>query len=169
MDFKELVNTRYSVRKYLPRPVEDEKIMLVLEAARKAPSAVNYQPVKLYVIRKKENLDAIFECYHRNWFKKAPMVIVVTGLHTQAWKRSSDMKDHTDIDAAIAIDHITLQAADLGLGTCWICNFDAKKTAETLGLAPDEEPIALIPLGYPEGNKIPEKKRKPLNELTKWL
>ncbi|MBN1924205.1 MAG: nitroreductase family protein [Prolixibacteraceae bacterium] len=169
MDFKHLVNTRYSVRSYSSQPVEEEKLMLVLEAACKAPSAVNYQPVKFYVIKSPGKLQEIFGCYHRTWFSTAPVVIVVTGLHSIAWKRGSDGKDHTDIDAAIAIDHLTLQAADLGLGTCWICNFDVEKTSKTLGLSSGEEPIALIPLGYPSDENIPVKKRKRLNEMVEWL
>jgi nitroreductase len=97
------------------------------------------------------------------------MIIVVVGLHEVAWKRNQDAKDHTDIDAAIAIDHITLQAADLGLGTCWVCNFDAEKCHEILKLKPTEEPIALVPLGYPESDDIPVKKRKGLEELVVWM
>lgn len=66
---------------------------------------------------------------------------------------------------AIAVDHITLQAAELGLGTCWICNFDAPKCSETLNLPEHIEPIAMIPVGYPEKENIPPKKRKTLEEI----
>ncbi len=165
MRFAELVNARYSVRKYTKQVVEEEKLEQLLESARKAPSAVNFQPYKIYVIQSEENLKAIKACYHRTWLENAPVVIVVVGLSQLGWKRADDLKNHTDIDAAIFIDHLTLQAADLGLGTCWICNFDVEKVKETLKLIDKEDPIALIPVGYPQDNEIPVKKRKGLDEL----
>ncbi|HPR33727.1 MAG TPA: nitroreductase family protein [Prolixibacteraceae bacterium] len=169
MDFNELVNHRYSVRDYANLPVEEEKLLQVVESFRKAPSAVNFQPYKLFVIRDSERLKTIHTCYHRSWFAAAPIVMILVGRHSSAWKRGGDGKDHTDIDAAIAIDHLTLQAADLGLGTCWVCNFDVQKTSEFLALKPDEEPIALIPLGYPASENIPVKKRKGIDELVVWM
>jgi nitroreductase len=168
MDFNKLVTTRYSVRNFSSRIVEDEKLEAVLEAVRKAPSAVNFQPFRLYVIRNKEMRQHVIECYHRSWISAAPVIIVAIGLHDLAWKRGNDGKDYTDIDVAIAIDHLTLQATDLGLGTCWVCNFDHIKCREVLSLKPSEEPIAIIPLGYPELDEVPSKKRKGLDELVVW-
>jgi nitroreductase len=169
MDFEKLTSTRYSVRKYSSKKVEDEKLETVLEAARKAPTAVNFQPFRLYVVREEKMRQQIIECYHRSWFASAPVIIVAVGLHDSAWKRGGDNKDHTDIDLAIAIDHLTLQATDLGLGTCWVCNFDTEKCRQSLKLRPSEEPIALIPLGYPDTDEIPVKKRKGLDELVVWI
>jgi len=169
MNFDKLVLTRYCVRKFSTKMVEEEKLEIILEAARKAPSAVNFQPFKLYVIKSEKTLTEIKECYHRSWINTAPIIIVVIGLHDSAWKRAQDLKDYTDIDSAIAIDHMTLQAADLGLGTCWVCNFDAEKCSAVLKLKSTEEPIALIPLGYPESDDIPVKKRKGLDELVIWM
>jgi len=169
MNFNKLVSTRYSVRKFSQEVIEDEKLETLLEAARKAPSAVNFQPYKIYVIKSEAKLTEIRECYHRSWLNSAPIILVMVGLHDVTWKRAQDSKDFTDIDCAIAIDHITLQAADLGLGTCWVCNFDVEKCREVLKLKATEEPIALIPLGYPESDDIPVKKRKGLDELVVWL
>jgi nitroreductase len=169
MNFEKLVLTRYSVREYSQKKVEDEKLEKILEAARIAPSAVNFQPLKIYVVKSAKMLTEVRECYHRSWINTAPIIIVVVGLHNEAWKRGQDSKDYTDIDTAIAIDHMTLQAADLGLGTCWVCNFDTVKCRQVLQLKPMEEPIALIPMGYPESDEIPVKKRKGLYELVVWL
>jgi nitroreductase len=169
MNFDKLVSTRYSVRYCSQKKVEDEKLEKVLEAARQAPSAVNFQPFRIYVIKSEKMFSEICDCYHRSWINTAPLILAVVGLHDGAWKRSLDSKDYTDIDAAIAIDHMTLQAADLGLGTCWVCNFDAQKCSEVLKLKPNEEPIALIPLGYPVSDDIPVKKRKGLDELVIWM
>lgn len=166
MDFEKLVNERYSVRKYADTAVETDKIDKILEAARKAPSAVNFQPYKIFLIQSDEKLADIKACYHRSWFSTAPVIMVIVGLHDMAWKRGIDAKDHTDIDAAILIDHIMLQAAELGLGTCWVCNFDVEKTKEVLDLQSTEEPIALIPLGYAQNKEIPVKKRKSIEEIV---
>lgn len=166
MNFKELANTRYSVRKYSDQKVEEGKLETILETARKAPSAVNFQPYRLFVVESKEKLEAVKACYHRDWIKLAPVILVVVGSHDMAWKRNEDGKDHTDIDAAIFIDHIMLQAADLGLGTCWVCNFEVSKLSKLLNLSSTEEPIAMIPLGYPQKKDIPVKKRKGVDEIV---
>lgn len=168
MKFSELIKERYSVRNYSTQPIEDEKLNMILEAARLAPSAVNYQPLRLYVVREKGKLSDIKGCYHRDWIKNAPVIIVAVGLHSVAWKRGSDLKDSTDIDTAIAIDHMTLQATELGLGTCWVCNFDVDKCRKILELNQDEEPIALLPIGYPADVNTSPKKRKRLDEMVFW-
>ncbi len=166
--FSNLLLRRYSVRNYLSTPVEETKILKVLEAARLAPSAANYQPWHFIVVTKPENLIKLHAAYHREWFKTAPVVIVACADHSVSWKRKYDGKNSADIDVAIAIDHITLQAAELGLGTCWICNFDPKKCNETLNLPSHIEPIAMIPLGYPADKKAPVKKRKSPDEIIRW-
>ena len=91
------------------------------------------------------------------------------GLHDEAWHRSFDGKDHTDVDVSIAVEHLCLGAASLGLGTCWVCNFDPAIVREGLNLPDNVEPIAIIPMGYPDSDgTVPEKKRKPLDEIVKW-
>ena len=167
MSFLELAQKRYSVRRYKDQPVEQDKILQVLEAARTAPSAVNYQPWHFIVAVEEEVKDKISEAYPRDWFKQAPVVIVACGDHDQSWKRN-DGKDHCDVDVAIAVDHLTLAAADLGLGTCWVCAFNAEKVHSALELPDNLEVIALIPIGYPKEDIPSEKKRKSLDELVSW-
>ena len=170
-DFLKLVQTRYSVRNYKPDAVPREMLEQLLEAGRLAPSAVNFQPWKFIVIREMEMLKKIQGCYHREWFNTAPVVVVVCSDHQTSWKRSSDGKDHADIDAAIAIDHITLQATALGLGTCWVCNFDVVKCSEVLSLPLGVEPVALLPIGFPtdENHALPkDKKRKQPFDVICW-
>lgn len=167
MNFSQLITQRYSVRKYKNKPVEHEKLLGVLEAARMAPTAVNFQPFHLLVFQEKENLDKIKSVYHREWINDAPVIILACADHSRSWKRGSDGKDSADIDVAIAVDHMTLQATELGLGTCWVCNFDAQKCAGLLELPPHIEPLVMLPLGYPEG-EAPPKKRKELDEIVHW-
>jgi len=171
MDFLTLARKRFSVRKYKPDPVRDEDLKYVLEAGRIAPSAVNYQPWKFMVVKDKDKLALLHTLYHRAWFREAPVVIVILADHEQSWKRSEG-KDHADIDTAIAADHMTLAATDIGLGTCWVCNFDKGKTIEALKLPANLEPVIFLPLGYPDQSADIHRHqslRKSLNEITEWL
>jgi nitroreductase len=171
-DFLELAKNRYSCRKYDSRVVEHEKLELVLEAGRIAPSAVNFQPWHFYVIRGAGDLEKAHQVYHREWFRTAPCAIIICGDHNASWKRKADGKDHSDIDVAIAVDHMTLQAVELGLATCWICNFDADATRALLTLPDHLEPLVILPLGYPLDEVNPDRhveKRKPLSEIVTYL
>jgi nitroreductase len=166
MQFSELVKKRYSVRSYKPDPVEDDKLEQVLEAARLAPSAANRQPFQLIVVHTAGREAELNRIYARPWFVQAPLVICVGGNPGQAWIRR-DGKSYCDVDVAIAVDHLTLAAADLGLGTCWIGAFDPTAAREILGLPDEIEPIAFTPLGYPNDEPKP-KVRKPLDELVRY-
>lgn len=166
MDFAELIKARYSVRAYRPDPVEEEKLRQVLEAARLAPTAANRQPFRLIVVHTAGREDELRRIYNSKWFTQAPLVLAVCGLPRQAWTRR-DGKNYCDVDAAIVMDHITLAAADLGLGTCWIGAFDPAAAREVLGLPDEAEPIVLTPLGYPADEPRP-KQRKTLAELVRY-
>ena len=168
MEFKELAKRRYSVRSYQSTPVAKEKLIDIIQAALLAPSAVNFQPWKFVVVTEPALLKQLHGCYHRDWFKSAPVCIVAIGDHDKGWRRPTDNKDYTDIDVAIAIDHLMLAATEIGLGTCWICHFNAEKCAEIFGLSPNLEPIAMIPIGYPSSDLIPEKNRKLLDQSVRW-
>lgn len=167
MDFIQLAKSRYSSRKYRQQKVEDDKLNYLLEAGRVAPSAVNYQPVYFVVVRD-ENIENVRACYHREWFRTAPLCIVMCSDHSKSWKRG-DGKDSADIDIAIATDHITLAATSIGLATCWVCNFNKPKLCEVLNLPDHIEPVVILPIGYPEDTaeiERHESKRKPLNEIV---
>jgi nitroreductase len=168
--FLDLAKSRYSVRNYLEKTVEEEKLQYILECGRVAPSAANFQPWHIIVIRDTGMREKLATTYSRTWFLQAPVVLVICGDHHAAWKRA-DGKDHTDIDVSIIIDHLTLAAAEKGLGTCWICNFDARQCSEILQLPPNIEPIAYLPVGYP-GQEPDDRNRhlvrKTLAEIIHW-
>ncbi len=166
MTFLELVQKRYSVRAYKPDPISDELLQQVLEAARLAPTASNRQAFQFIVIHTAGRMTELKRIYARDWFVQAPLVICACGLPAQNWVRR-DGKNYNDVDVAIAMDHLILAAADLGLGTCWIAAFDIAAAREVLGLPPDVEPIAFTPLGYPADAPKP-KQRKPLAELVRY-
>lgn len=167
MDFNQLAKSRYSSRRYKAQSVEEDKLNYVLEAGRVAPSAVNYQPVYFVVVRD-SNLENVRSCYSREWFRTAPLCIVVCSDRSRSWKRN-DGKDSADIDAAIAADHITLAAASTGLATCWVCNFDRERLTRVLNLPGQTEPVVMIPMGYPDDTADINRhssKRKPLKDLV---
>ena len=173
MSFLEIAQKRFSCRSYENKPVEKEKIMQIMEAARIAPSANNKQPWKFFVISEdKKFLEKVHETYHRDWFNEAPVVIVCCANNVESWKRSYDNKNHAEIDTTIAIDHITLAATDLGLATCWICNFHIDKVIELFNLPDNLTPIALIPVAYcktkPDLNRF-DKKRKNIKDIVEFL
>ena len=171
--FQQLAAGRCSVRKYDRREVEPEKLQYVLESARLAPSAVNFQPWKLLLITPdtlSEIIRNVHKCYDRDWFKTAPYYLICVIEHDQSWHRGNDNKDHGDIDIAILTEHICLAAAEQGIGTCWVCNFDAALCHKLFALADNEEAAVLIPFGYPAADFQPaEKKRKALQEIVVQL
>lgn len=171
MDFISLAKLRYSCRNYRDIPVEEEKILKILEAGRIAPSAANHQPWFYYVVRDKDVRAKICSSYRKDWIRNAPVLIVICGDHTRSWKRI-DGKDHCDVDISITADHMTLQAAESGLATCWICAFDPVLCSDTLNLPAYIEPVVILTLGYPAYNVNPDRhsvQRKPLEEIVKWL
>jgi len=168
MEFFELITKRYSVRSYTSTPIEDEKLQRVLEAARMAPSAANRQPLQMIVIHTEGREEALKRIYNREWFLQAPLVIAVCGVLGEAWVRHSDEKCYVDVDAAILTDHLTLAAADFGLGTCWTAAFDPEAAREVLGLPEGVEPIIFTPLGYPADQESWPKRRKELAELVRY-
>jgi nitroreductase len=147
VEFLELIQKRYSVRAYKPDPVEKDKLHQVLEAARLAPTAANRQPFQFIVIPTAGREAELRRVYHREWFTQAPLVICACAIPVQAWVRR-DGKNYADVDTTIAMDHLILAAADLGLGTCWIAAFDSAAAREFLDLPEGTEPIAFTPLGY---------------------
>lgn len=170
MTFKELSEARFSVRNYTDQPVSDEQLSYILECTRLAPSAVNFQPWHFYVVTKPEDREKLHQCYARDWFRTAPMYIICCIRHDEAWVRKFDGKEHGNIDIAIATEHLCLAAAEQGLGTCWVCNFDAALCHDLFALPTNEEAAVLIPIGHlaPDVEQKP-KTRKTLDEIVTML
>jgi nitroreductase len=167
MDFGELIAKRYSVRAYKPDPVPEELLEKVLEAARLAPTAANRQPFLVYVVSTAGREEELRKVYHRPWFTQAPLVLCVCTLPAQAWVRVKfDGKCYADVDAAIVMDHMILAAAEAGLGTCWIADFNPAAAREALNLPEGVEPMLFTPLGFPADQPKP-KERKPVADLVR--
>jgi nitroreductase len=166
VDVLEVIAQRYSVRAYKPDAVEDEKLAAVLEAARLAPTAANRQPFRVLVVKTAGRQEELGRVYGRDWFVQPPLVLAVCAVTEEAWRRMDD-KPYDEVDATIAMDHLILAAASLGLGTCWIAAFDPAAAREVLGLPDGVEPVAFTPLGYPADGPR-GKKRRPLADLVKY-
>ena len=154
MTFFELAKNRYSVRSFQATPIEDEKLNQILEAGRIAPTACNNQPQKIYVAKSKESrekLAAVCPCTF-----DAPVILVVCYDHTRNWKsKLMPGYESGETDAAIVCTHMMLQAADLGIGSCWVGYFNAQAVSDALGLPEQVTVSALLPIGYAAENAKP--------------
>lgn len=169
MDFLELTKKRFSARNYKSDRIEQEKIDYILECARLSPSAVNYQPWHFMVIVSEEQKKKIRLCYSREWFANASVYIVVCVDEAKAWIRKSDNKNHADVDAAIATEHICLAATQVGLGSCWVCNFDLDVFKTNFPLPAGNYPVAIISLGYIKEQPEHASPRKDKDEIVTFL
>ncbi len=170
MDFEKLSGSRYSLRKYSDRPVEPEKLALILEAGRNAPTAHNLQPQRIFVIQSPEALEKADGCMGSHFHP--PVILAVAYDAEEAWKRETDGKNHGEIDAAIAATQMMLQAADLGLGTTYVGMFEPEKLWAAFPEMQGTMPVAMLTLGYPAEGAHPSRlhaSRKPLEELVKYL
>ena len=165
MEFIDVITKRHSVRGYLDKEVEKEKLDYVLKAATIAPTGVNAQPFKVYVIDTKKYKDELSKIYGAKWFVEAPLVLAVVGIKNKAWTRPWDQKNIADIDATIVMDHMILAAADVGLGTCYIGAFKKYEAHKFLELDENEEVVLFTPLGY--GNAEP--RDTPRMELDEFV
>lgn len=164
MEFQDLIKKRYSVRSYQFKPVEEEKVRMVLNAARMAPTAVNKQPFRLIIIKTEGRKEELKRIYPADWFSQAPLVICACTVKSESWTRR-DGRNYVDVDTTIVMDHFILAATELGLGTCWIAAFDAEAAREVLNIPEDWDPILFTPLGYPD-DKIGPKIRRELDEIV---
>ena len=169
MKFIELAKERYSVRSYSSKKIEEDKLQLILEAGRVAPTACNNQPQRVLVIQSDEGLAKIAGTAPSKMFG-APCVIVVCADRTKTWIRPIDGMNSADIDASIVTDHMMLQATELGIGSVWICSFDASQIKEKFKLPEGVEPINVLALGYteekPKSSERHVTKRKKLSETV---
>jgi len=167
MEFSELIQKRYSVRAYTSKPVEQDKLNKILEAAILAPTAANRQPFRLIVIKTEGRQAELKRIYGRDWFVQAPFVVCACAVKAESWVRK-DGKNYAEVDAAIAFTHLILAAHDLGLGTCWIAAFDPAAARDILKLPAELDPVAFTPLGYP-ADEWKTKKRRPSSELIQHI
>lgn len=170
MEFKEVIRSRYSCRKYSNREVEAEKLAAILEAGRLAPTAKNLQEQRIYVLQSEgalDKIDSVTPCRFG-----APIVIAVAFDKNNVYTYPGEKKSSGDEDATIVATHMILAAADEGLGSCWLNRFDPQWTAELLGLPENEEIVMLMDIGYAADDAAPSpmhEKRKDISETVRFL
>ena len=170
MDFADLVRNRQSVRSYSDRAVEPEKLEMLVESVRLAPSASNAQPWRLIIVDDPPVREAVAHATYSSaisfnrFAPQAPVIAVLTVEKTRTitqiggWMKE---REFPLIDIGIAAEHFCLQAADLGLGTCMIGWFNEKVIKQLLGIPRGTRVGLLITLGYPaEGYPLRPKVRK---------
>jgi len=163
----ETVKTRKSVRAYLDKPVEAEKINLLMEAARLSPSASNKQEWRFVIVREPETRRKLAEKAGRQSFVGEAPVVIAACAETDEHVMQCGQLSYP-IDVAIALDHISLAAVELGLGTCWIGIFDEKLVKEVLGIPDKIRVVELMTLGYPADPGAVAKKRLPFSRIVKY-
>lgn len=159
----EVIKKRQSVRSYQDKEIPEEILQDILQAGRLTPSANNQQCWKFIVIKDKDIKEKLIPaCKNKEFVGAAP--VVIAGCATNLEHIMSNGEYSYPIDMAIALDHISLDATSLGLGTCWICDFYQDQVREILGVPKNVRVIALMTLGYPK-DFAPKTTRKPLSEI----
>ena len=178
MALLDLIKHRKSVRDFLDRLVEREKITMCLEAARLAPSASNSQPWRFIVVDDKQLKDKLCDAafsgiYWINSFcRTAPVIVVVISEKSKFLARIGGMFRGTKyylIDIGIAGEHFVLEAEDLGLGSCWIGWFNERAVKSILNIPQHKKIDILIALGYYNREKLgPEHGREPMVKIASF-
>ena len=170
MDVLSAIRKRRSIRDYLKKEVEEEKLSLILEAARQAPSASNRQEWRFIVVKDKVSKAKLCCAAKNQEFVNAAPVIIVCCAQTDNHVMTCGQACYA-IDLAIAIDHMTLAAVELGLGTCWIGAFYEEKVKKILNIPDNIRVVEMLALGYPAKKLIAPKNRLGLDDIVffdKW-
>ena len=158
MDFLELAKSRYSCRKLSGRKVEKQLLDKIIAAGIAAPTAVNQQPYKIWVLQSEEAVRFIGEC--TNCTFGAEVFLIVGCRESESWTRSFDGQNFAEVDAAIAATHMLLEIQDLGLATTWVGWFDAPKLQKQYPQMAGYHLIALFPVGYAAEDAVPSPKHE---------
>ena len=168
MTVLEAIRRRYSCRAYQDKAIEQEKLDQIFEAARLAPSAKNLQDWRFVVVRDKDKKRQVAaSTNHPEVFGKAGVMIAACSNSNDVMKCGQAVGP---IDVAIALEHICLQATELGLATCWIGSFEPEKVRRILEIPQDVAIIELMALGYP-ADEAKKPKREPIEKIVcyeKW-
>jgi nitroreductase len=160
MDVCDAIAFRRSIRDYLDKPVEEEKIKKVLEAGRLAPSAGNRQEWRFVIVKDKELREKLMKAAgDQKFVAEAPVVIAACALDSSHVMRCG--QPSYSIDVAIALSFMNLQATELGLGCCWIGHFEEEQVKQILKIPKTVRVVQLMTLGYFEENPPPKSRKRP--------
>jgi nitroreductase len=164
MEFSELIEKRFSTRKYINRPVDDEAIDSLLEAVMAAPSGANLQSYKVAVVTDDKMRAALTDASGpQGWMSEAPVLLVFFA-DLDTFKAGIGKRLDNVIplqDATIAMAYAQLAAFDLGLGTCWVAPFAGDSAQKTCGLKGSLLLSGILTVGHTNESKPKRKRRKP--------
>ena len=167
MEYERLIKERFSTRKFKDDMVSEDLITKILEAGNVAPTAKNYQPQKIYVVKSSDGIEKIDKATKCRY--NAPVVLIVASDKNIAW--SNGDYSTFEMDATIVATHMMLEATNLGVDNIWIELFDKNMLKEEFDIPENIEPICLIPLGYKTDDCIPSpmhNARKDLSEIVEY-
>jgi nitroreductase len=170
MEFSEIIEKRYSTRKFIDRPVDDQAIESILEAIEAAPSGGNRQSYKIAIVRDEAKRKALSDASGpQGWMMSAPVFFVFfADLDQYAAGFGDRLTDVIPIeDATIAMAYAQLAAFDLGLGSCWVAPFARETAQDICGLDGKLQHIGILPVGHTTESKPIRKRRKPLEWSVK--
>ena len=169
-NFLKLSESRFSVREYSQKPIEQEKIDSLLKVAQLSPTAANKQPQKVYIITKEEDRKKLKTV--TKYAFNAPMYFLVCCDKNKVWKHQTEDYYSTEIDGTISVTHIILEAHDLGLGSVVVRSFQTEKIKEVFKIPENMVPVALLPIGYPKEGSKPSKlhfKKNDIKDFVEYL
>ena len=167
MDFLSLAKERYSCRKFKDERITEEELNKILEAGRVAPTAKNNQPTRTLVLETEQDLETFDECSPCRYGAKT--VLLVFYDENESWKRKADDEECGQVDSSIIITHYMLEAADLGIGSCWVGMIEPEKINRLFNVPENLKIVSALPIGYPaeDAEKNPRHfERKDLNETV---
>ena len=165
MNILSAIQGRRSIRKYSDKPVEEEKLLKVLEAARLSPSAKNRQEWKFIVVKDSKTRERLTEAIGQPFVREAPIILVCCGTETESIMKCGQPR--YTVDLSIATAYMILTAYEQGLGTCWLGSFDENKVKQILDIPEKVRVVSITPLGYPAESPAP-KPRKSLDEIISY-
>ena len=170
MNFDEIIDARFSVRKYQEKQVEDEILEQILAAGMKAPTGKNHQPQRILVIKGGEAMDTLKSVCRCTF--GAPMAMVVCYNVDEAWhSRFEEGYTCGEMDVTIVATYMMLKAWELGIGSCWVRYFDAREVARAFQLPDNIRPACILDLGYAADDRVPletmHNRPRPLGEVVK--
>lgn len=165
MDVLSAIQGRRSIRKYSNKPIEDEKLLRVLEVARLSPSARNLQEWKFIVVKDPEVKEKLVKAADQPFIGEAPIILVCCGENTSGVMKCGQPR--YTIDVSIATAYMVLEAYEQGLGTCWLGSFDEDMVKKTLDIPENVRVVAMTPLGYPLESPS-QRPRKELKEIISY-
>lgn len=156
MDYEDLIYTRYSVRSYSDRPVEQNKLSKIVEAGRIAPTAGNRQSQRIVVIESEGALAKIKQCTPCHF--NAPLLLLVCyDKSVENNNHYGDKRPYGQVDASIVLTYMMLEAHNLELGAVWVGLFNPELLREYFDIPVHYEILGLMPIGYPSPHAEPSK------------